>query len=63
MLFAFNTVTDSVFYGVGKTKYMAYQSLLTNGTVYVGAFLLYAVGAWSPSFEDVMVLFSLGNLG
>ena len=61
-LFAFNTVTDSVFYGIGKTKYMAYQSLLTNGTVYVAAFLLYAAGAWSPSFEDVMVLFSLGIL-
>ena len=62
VLFAFNTVTDSVFYGIGKTKYMAYQSLLTNGTVYLAAFLLYAVGAWSPSFEDVMVLFSLGIL-
>ena len=62
VLFAFNTVTDSVFYGIGKTKYLAYQSLLTNGTVYLAAFLLYAVGAWSPSFEDVMVLFSLGIL-
>lgn len=62
VLFAFNTVTDSVFYGIGKTKYLAYQSLITNGTVYVAAFLLYAVGAWSPTFEDVMVLFSLGIL-
>ena len=31
----------------GKTKYLAYQSLLTNGTVYVAAFLLYVLGAWS----------------
>ena len=62
VLFSFNAVTDSVFYGIGKTKYMAYQSLLTNGTVYVAAFLLYALGAWSPTFEDVMVLFSLGIL-
>ncbi len=62
VLFAFNTVTDSVFYGLGKTKYLAYQSILTNGTVYVVGFLLYALGAWSPTFEDVMVLFSLGIL-
>ena len=33
VLFSFNTVTDSVFYGVGKTKYMAFQSVITNGTV------------------------------
>lgn len=62
VLLSFNTVTDSVFYGIGKTKYLAYQSLLTNGTVYVAAFLLYVLGAWSPTFEDVMVLFSIGIL-
>ena len=38
VLLSFNTVTDSVFYGIGKTKYLAYQSLLTNGTVYMAAF-------------------------
>ena len=27
VLFSFNTVIDSVFYGIGKTKYLAYQSL------------------------------------
>ena len=62
VLLSFNTVTDSVFYGIGRTKYLAYQSLLTNGTVYLSAFLLYVLGAWSPTFEDVMVLFSLGIL-
>ena len=31
VLFSFNTVTDSVFYGMGLTRYMAYQSILTNG--------------------------------
>ena len=62
VLFSFNTVIDSVFYGIGKTQYLAYQSLLTNGTVYFTAFLLYLWGAWSPTFEGVMVLFSLGIL-
>lgn len=62
VLFSFNAVTDSVFYGIGKTKYLAYQSILTNGTVYLVAFLLYASGLWTPTFEGVMVLFSLGIL-
>ena len=62
VMFAFNAVADSVFYGVGKTKYMAYQAFLTNGTVYLVAFLLYVSGAWNVTFESVMLLFSLGIL-
>lgn len=62
VLFSFNTVMDGVFYGIGQTKYLAYQSVLTNGSVYVIAFLLYVTGAWTPTFEGVMVLFSLGIL-
>ena len=62
VLFSFNTVIDSVFYGLGKTQYMAYQSVLTNGTVYLVAFLLYAAGLWQPTFESVMALFALGIL-
>ena len=62
MLFSFNTVTDSLFYGLGKTRYVAYQSIVTNGTVYLVAFALYATDVWQPSFEDVMMLFALGIL-
>ena len=62
VLFSFNTVTDSFFYGLGQTKYLAYQAFLTNGTVYLAAFLLYVAGAWDVTFEGVMVLFSLGIL-
>ncbi len=60
VLFCFNTVTDSVFYGLGKTQYMAYQSILTNGTVYVAAFLLYISGVWDVTYVGIMVLFALG---
>jgi Na+-driven multidrug efflux pump len=62
VLFCFNTVMDSVFYGIGKTRYMAYQAVLTNDTVYLAAFLLYITGAWEVTFQGVMVLFSLGIL-
>ena len=60
VLFSFNTVTDSVFYGMGKTRYMAYQSIITNGTVYLAAFALYSAGMWTPTFEGVMWLFFCG---
>lgn len=60
VLLSFNVVMDSVFYGVGKTKYLAYQSFVTNGTVYVVAFLLYVLDLWAPTFEGVMALFALG---
>ncbi len=62
VLFSFNAVTDSVFYGIGKTKYLAYQAFLTNGTVYLVAFLLYVSGTWDVTFEGVMLLFALGIL-
>ena len=62
VLLAFNTITDSVFYGIGRTKYLAYQSAITNGTVYLVGFLLYAAGLWEPTFQGVMLLFALGIL-
>ncbi|MDA1096250.1 MAG: hypothetical protein O3B84_03225 [Chloroflexi bacterium] len=62
VMLAFNLVTDSVFYGTGRTRYMAYQSLITNGTIYVVAFLAYTFGLWSPTFDTVLLLFALGIL-
>lgn len=62
ILFALNTVTDSIFYGVGKTQYQAYQAIITNGTVYVIAFVAYLTGLWSPSFTSILLLFGIGIL-
>ena len=62
VLLALNLVTDSIFYGVGKTRYMAYQAIITNGTVYVIAFIAYLTDAWTPTFTSIMVLFGIGIL-
>ena len=62
MLLALNLITDSIFYGTGKTKYMAYQSVITNGTVYVAAFVFYIAGWWTPNFISIMWLFTAGIL-
>jgi Na+-driven multidrug efflux pump len=60
ILFALNTVTDSIFYGVGKTRYQAYQAIITNGTVYVIAFIAYLTNVWTPTFTSIMILFDIG---
>jgi len=62
ILLALNLVADSIFYGVGKTRYMAYQAIITNGTVYVIAFIAYLTDAWTPTFTSIMVLFGIGIL-
>ena len=60
MLLALNLITDSIFYGIGRTDFMAYQAIVTNGTVYVGAFIAYVTGFWSPTFDSVLLLFGIG---
>ena len=45
---------------MGRTVYMAVQSAVTNGTVYLGAFALWSSGVWVPTFEGIMWLFFCG---
>ncbi|MFC2039106.1 MATE family efflux transporter [Chloroflexota bacterium] len=62
ILLALNLVTDGIFYGLGKTQYQAYQAIITNGTAYVIAFILYLTGVWTPTFTSILVLFGIGIL-
>ena len=60
VLLALNLIADAIFYGTGITRYMAYQAIITNGTVYVVAFILYLADVWTPTFTSIMVLFGIG---
>ena len=61
VLYAFQNVFDSIFYGLGKTNYMLFESVITN-TVYYGiAFVLYLTGMWTPSLIGIALLFGIGN--
>jgi Na+-driven multidrug efflux pump len=60
LLMALNMIADAIFYGTGKTRYMAYQAIITNGTVYVVAFILYLADVWTPTFISIMILFGIG---
>ena len=61
MLFAFQNVFDSTFYGLGKTNYMLFESLVTNVIYYGGAFISYICGVWEPTLIGIALLFGIGN--
>ena len=61
VLYAFQNVFDSIFYGLGKTNYMLFESVVTN-TIYYGiAFILYATNVWTPTLTGIALLFGIGN--
>lgn len=61
ILYAFQNVFDSIFYGLGKTNYMLFESVVTNTVYYGTAFLLYLTGVWTPSLIGIALLFGIGN--
>jgi hypothetical protein len=62
VFYAFQNVFDSTFYGLGKTNYMLFESIVTN-TVYYGiAFVLYTAKIWTPTLTGIALLFGIGNV-
>jgi ABC-type transport system involved in multi-copper enzyme maturation permease subunit len=61
VFYAVQNVFDATFYGLGKTNYMLFESVVTN-TIYYGiAFALYASGIWVPTLTGIALLFGIGN--
>ena len=61
VLYAIQNVFDATFYGLGKTNYMLFESVVTN-TIYYGiAFILYATNVWTPTLIGIALLFGIGN--
>ncbi len=60
-LYAVQNVFDSTFYGLGKTNYMLFESVVTNVIYYGGAFVLYVNGVWVPTLTGIALLFGIGN--
>ena len=61
VLYAIQNVFDSTFYGLGKTNYMLFESVVTNSVYYGIAFVLYATGVWTPTLIGIAFLFGIGN--
>lgn len=61
VLFAFNNVIDSIFYGLGKTNYMLFQSIVINTVFYGTVFILYQVNVFEPSLNLIALMFAFGT--
>lgn len=61
VFYAFQNVFDSTFYGLGKTNYMLFESIVTNSVYYGAAFILYITNLWTPTLTGIALLFGLGN--
>ena len=61
VLYAIQNVFDSTFYGLGKTNYMLFESVVTNTLYYGIAFILYITGVWQPTLVGIALLFGIGN--
>lgn len=60
VLFAYNNVIDSIFYGIGKTKYMLFQSVIINSVFYGTLFVLYVTGVYQPTLMLIAIMFASG---
>ena len=61
ILYAIQNVFDATFYGLGKTHYMLFESIVTNSIYYGIAFILYVTKVWTPTLEGIALLFGIGN--
>ena len=61
VLYAIQNVCDNTFYGLGKTHYMLFESVVTNSIYYGVAFILYISGVWQPTLIGIALLFGIGN--
>ncbi len=60
VLYAFQNIFDATFYGLGKTNYMLFESVITNSIYYGVAFILYLAKVWVPTLSGIAWLFGLG---
>jgi Na+-driven multidrug efflux pump len=57
IVFAFNNVIDSIFYGIGKTQYLLVQSLIINILFYGTFFILYLNNIYKPTLMSITLMF------
>ncbi len=59
IIFAYNNVVDSIFYGLGRTDLMLYQSLIVNVIYYGTVFVLYLLGIYKPTLISTALMFGI----
>ena len=60
VIFAYNNIIDSYFYGIGRTDLMLYQSLFVNIIFYGIAYILFRIGFYNPTLFKITIMFGIG---
>ena len=60
IMYIFNCICDGTIYGRGKTHYMLWESIFTNGIYYVTMFILWKTGVWVPTLTGIALMFGIG---
>ena len=61
VLYALQNIFDSTFYGLGKTQYMLFESVVTNIIYYGICFVLYIKNIFQPTLLGIALMFGIGN--
>lgn len=61
VLYAIQNIFDSTFYGLGKTNYMLFESIVTNIIYYGICFILYKTNIFQPTLIGIALMFGIGN--
>lgn len=62
IFYAIQNIFDSTFYGLGKTNYMLFESIVTNLFYYGICFILYMTNIFKPSLLNIAIMFGIGNI-
>ena len=62
VFYAFQNIFDSTFYGIGKTNYMLFESIVTNVIYYGICFILYITHVYEPTLLGIAIMFGIGNI-
>lgn len=60
IIFSYNNVVDSIFYGLGRTDLMFYQSAIINSLFYGSIFILFKMGIFTPTLNKIAIMFGIG---
>lgn len=61
IFFAYNNVIDSIFYGLGKTNLMLFQSLVINIVYYSLLYILFKANVYKPTLIYISLMFAGGT--
>ena len=58
--FSYNTIVDSIFYGLGRTDLILYQCIINSLFYGSSIFILFKLGFFIPTLDKIVIIFGIG---